>query len=159
MILILPTFIKSLGLLRKPATSLACNLKLYKCQYSNKLYRMKHYYCRTVCQNLLYEIQVTKLTVLTRMDLYGHSCSFKKKRSIIARTTVYIYPVFASILKSYNNSIKMSVELQEIESFYIRVGQSCETLYIPPRSRGFLFSLLIKEGLLRNKLAILLSLT
>ena len=76
-------------------------VKLYGCQYSNKLYRirMKHYYCRTVCQNLVYEIQVTKLTVLTRMDLYGHSCSFKKKRSIIARTTVYIYPVFASILK------------------------------------------------------------
>ena len=42
-----------------------CNLKLHKCQYSNKLYRMKHYYCRTVCQNLLYEIQVTNLTVLT----------------------------------------------------------------------------------------------
>ena len=42
-VLIPPSFIKSLGLLRKHATSLACNLKPYRFQYFNKLCCMKRY--------------------------------------------------------------------------------------------------------------------
>ena len=58
----------------------------------------------------------------------------KNAQSLHVLLCTYTYPVFASILKSYNNSVKMSVEHLH------RVNQSCETLYILPRSWWFLFS-------------------